>query len=68
MRTKHTYVVLIDLPEALSFEFKLIKTIPDGDVDTKYHGVFRMYTDIKKEWFEYELKFTDGNLVEVKRL
>ena len=31
MRTKHTYVVLIDLPEALPFEFKMIKTKPDGD-------------------------------------
>lgn len=31
MKSKHTYVVLIDLPEALPFEFKLIKTKPDGD-------------------------------------
>jgi len=45
-----------------------LKTIPDGDVDTGYHGIFRMYTSIKEEWFEYEFKFTDGKLAEVKRL
>ena len=31
MKSKHTYVVLIDLPEALPFEFKLNRTKPDGD-------------------------------------
>lgn len=31
MKSKHTYVVLIDLPEVLPFEFKLIRTKPDGD-------------------------------------
>lgn len=30
MKSKHTYVVLVDLPEALPFEFKLTKAKPDG--------------------------------------
>jgi len=41
-----------------------------GDIDTKYHGMLRMYTLSKNSetWYEYELKFTDGTLVDVRRI
>jgi hypothetical protein len=41
-----------------------------GDIDTDYHGKIRIYTssDNSKTWYEYELKFTDGTIVDVRRI
>lgn len=33
-----------------------------------YHGYVRFYTNIKNIWFEYEAKFTDGLMVDIKRV
>ena len=52
-------------------------------IDTEFHGILNFYTHIderkyniekreyspgRHEWFEFDAKFTDGNLVEIKRL
>jgi hypothetical protein len=41
-----------------------------GDIDTNYHGMLRIYTSDNdfKIWYEYELKFTDGTIVDVRRI
>lgn len=36
-----------------------------GTLDLNYHGLFNFYRDLDKVWYEYEAKFTDGNLVEI---
>ena len=38
------------------------------DEDMNFHGVMNIYTMFKDEWFEYEIKFTDGKVVEAKRI
>ena len=46
-----------------------MKSIPVGDEIIKHHGVITIYTSgPKKEWFDYEIKFTGGKVVEVKRI
>jgi len=44
-----------------------------GDLkDMNYHGVFNFYTSVegipKRHWFEFNAKFTDGNLVGIERI
>lgn len=40
------------------------------DVDTKFHGTFRMYTHTKStgRWIEYRIKFTNGQLAEAIKM
>lgn len=45
-----------------------IRSIPVADIDVQHHGVIRFYTSKGGEWFEYEAKFTDGQVVEIKRI
>lgn len=33
-----------------------------------YHGCLNFYTDVFGKWFEFQAKFTDGKMVEIKRL
>lgn len=47
----------------------MLRAIPVADEDTEHHGVVRMYAMASnKEWFEYEIKFDDGEVVDVKRI
>lgn len=49
--------------------FGSMRRVPLEDVDTKYHGMLHIYTtdpDNHSVFYDYELKFTDGNLVDVK--
>jgi len=44
-----------------------------GWKDVNYHGIFTFYTlyketGYKKRWYEFEAKFTNGNLIEIKLL
>lgn len=46
-----------------------MKTIPMGDEVMDYHGIINIYTiGPEDEWFDYEIKFTDGKVTEVKRI
>jgi hypothetical protein len=38
-----------------------LETIP-------HHGYVRFYSSINREWYEFNAKFTDGKLVEIKRV
>jgi hypothetical protein len=38
-----------------------LETIP-------HHGYVRFYDSINREWYEFNAKFTDGKLVEIKRV
>lgn len=38
-----------------------LETIP-------HHGYVRFYDSINREWYEFSAKFTDGKLVEIKRV
>jgi hypothetical protein len=39
------------------------RLLDDQGKDTAFHGVLRMYaTDPANQWWEYEAKFTDGQL------
>mgnify|MGYP006921420894 CR=1 FL=1 len=43
---------------------------PEKWTDQNYHGVFWFYTSDEEtdEWFEYEARFTDGQLVGIERV
>ena len=45
-----------------------MKTIPLGDEIVDYHGVVNIYTIVGETWYEYEFKFTDGKVTDVKRV
>jgi hypothetical protein len=45
-----------------------MKTIPLGDEVIDYHGVINIYTMVGETWYEYEFKFTDGKVADVKRI
>lgn len=34
----------------------------------EHHGYIRFYSTIHRVWFEFRAKFTDGQLVEIKRI
>lgn len=36
--------------------------------EVKYHGYLNFYSDVFGTWYEFQAKFTDGKMVEVKRL
>ena len=39
------------------------------DIKVNHHGIIFIYTIIKnKEWWEYEIKFTDGKITKIKRI
>jgi hypothetical protein len=55
--------------------FGCLKSTPIGDKEIPYHGYINIYTtcsffsgDPYAEWFEYEIKFTDGKVESVERL
>jgi len=52
--------------------FKLVGCIRSKfikDMKVNYHGVIYIYTIAKNhEWWEYEIKFTDGKVVDIKRI
>lgn len=35
---------------------------------TDYHGYLNFYDYVNTQWFEFNAKFTDGKLVEIKRV
>jgi len=39
----------------------------EGWKDTNYHGWINFYEVLDREWFEYDAKFTDGKLEEIRR-
>ena len=45
-----------------------MKAVPAGDEDIEYHGFMNMYTTVDDEWYEYEIKFTDGKIGNIKRI
>jgi hypothetical protein len=45
-----------------------MKAVPVGDEVVDFHGFVNIYTDVADEWFEYEVKFTDGKVSDVKRI
>ncbi|MDI6826229.1 MAG: hypothetical protein QMD36_03485 [Candidatus Aenigmarchaeota archaeon] len=68
MKSKHTYVVLIDLPEALPFEFKLTKTKP-GELKELDHvskkseeELFKFVTRLEKQ-FKEEFSFIGEDII-----
>ena len=45
-----------------------VKAIPIGNEVIDYHDVINIYTTVGKTWYEYEFKFTDGKVTNVKRI
>lgn len=45
-----------------------INKVHDGWEDIDYHGMFYFYSKIGDEWYEYEVKYTDGKLEEIQRV
>jgi hypothetical protein len=68
LKSKHTYVVLIDLPEALPFEFKLIKTEPDsldeldGEAKKSEEELFKFVTRLEK-YFKEDFSFIGEDII-----
>lgn len=51
--------------------FQMIGSLKRTDeevVDIEFHGILNMYTHVNGMWYEYNIKFTDGNVVEIKRI
>lgn len=47
----------------------MMRVVTETDVDEQHHGWMTIYSkDQADQWVEYQLKFTDGWLVEVKGL
>jgi len=68
LKSKHTYVVLIDLPEALPFEFKLTHTKPDGldkldhDATKSEEELFKFVKRLEKH-FKEEFSFIGEDII-----
>ncbi|MBD3156034.1 MAG: hypothetical protein GF368_05275 [Candidatus Aenigmarchaeota archaeon] len=68
MKSKHTYVVLIDLPEALPFELPMIKTDPTniGELNQKTEksekALFKFIEKLEKEFGE-EFSFIGEDVI-----
>lgn len=68
MKSKHTYVVLIDIPEALPFEFKLSKTKPEeleklSNIAKKSEEeLFKFVTRLEKH-FKEEFSFIGEDII-----
>ena len=45
-----------------------MRAVPIGDVDLNYHGFLNFYGGEGDEWREFNAKFTDGQLVEIKQV
>lgn len=45
-----------------------MRSIPVANIDVQHHGVIRFYTSKVDGWFEYEAKFTDGQVIDIKRI
>lgn len=45
-----------------------MKVIHLGDETMDYHGIINIYTMVGDTWYEYEFKFTDGKVADVKRI
>lgn len=49
-----------------------MKAIPVGDEIVEHHGIISIYDDHadpkSNKWFEYEIKFTDGKVSDIKRI
>ena len=43
-----------------------VASVKDEELD--FHGIINIYTEFQGEWFEYEIKFTDGVVVDAKRI
>ncbi|MCA3638997.1 MAG: hypothetical protein O9306_12460 [Beijerinckiaceae bacterium] len=43
-----------------------MRSVPTGDVDTKFHGALHFYTDHDGQWFEYFALFKDGDLIDLR--
>lgn len=58
----------------LSLAGSIRTVIDEADVDMNFHGCFNFYTYVGDpnrddgKWFEYQAKFTDGNLVSITRV
>lgn len=50
--------------------FPCIERIDDSLelIDQNFHGYFVFYTRANDKWYEYQAKFTDGKIVEIKRI
>ena len=54
-------------PEEWMRSFGSVRLVRLGWQDTNYHGKIIFYTSVGKgDWYEYEAKFTDGNLVDIR--
>jgi len=68
LKSKHTYVVLIDLIEMLPFEFKLTKTKPDGldkldgEAKKSEEELFKFVTKLEKH-FKEEFSFIGEDII-----
>jgi hypothetical protein len=45
--------------------FGMLRLIEEGWEDTNFHGVLNFYTFIEGDWYEYDAKFTDGDLTSI---
>jgi len=46
-----------------------MNSIPEGDEVIEHHGIIYIYTHTDDhDWVEYEIKFTDGKVVDAKRI
>lgn len=45
-----------------------MKAIPLGDETIEYHGIVNIYVDMDGTWYEYDIKFTDGKVANIKRI
>ena len=39
-----------------------------GDKEIKHHGYINIYTMVGNDWWEYDIKFTDGKVTDVERI
>lgn len=66
-------VPLTERVDVMGISVPLIRPKKTWEEDTNYHGKFNFYTNIQESgeegvdiWYEYEAKFTDGELVNIK--
>ena len=65
-------VPLTERVTVMGISVPLIRPKKTWEEDVEYHGVFRFYTNVQEPgdtgkdwWYEYEAKFTDGELVNI---
>ena len=42
-----------------------LKTLSSWEDQVTHHGYINMYTSVDKKWYEYKIKFTDGEIVDI---